>query len=168
MLSERYGIFLRGINVNGIRISKKDLKEFFIHLGFTEVKTILATGNIIVSLEDLRIKEHMKEMIEQELSKAFSYDAHILIRSINDIEAISREARKLIVPEDYHLYVLLCETEEVVTQLTDVFEQMEHSGKERVVPNRRELFWMVAKGDTLKSEFGSKILQSKKYKDKLT
>jgi uncharacterized protein (DUF1697 family) len=165
---EKYCIFLRGINVNGIKISMKELKEFFVRLGFTEVKTILATGNVLVTLDKDRLKHNLKEKIEAELSRAFSYDAHIIIRSRDDIEAIYMEARKLQLPEDYHLYVLLCDSEEVVVELTAVFDRVEHSIKEQVFPYHKELLWMVAKGDTLKSEFGSKILQSKKYKDKLT
>jgi uncharacterized protein (DUF1697 family) len=78
------------------------------------------------------------------------------------------EASKIQLPQDYHLYVLLCDSEEVVMELSTVFGRMEHSRSELVVPYRKELLWMVPKGDTLKSEFGSKVLQSKKYKDKLT
>jgi uncharacterized protein (DUF1697 family) len=146
----------------------KDLKEFFIKLGFIDVKTILATGNVIVTLDDENLKLDLKKRIETELSNVFSYDAHIIIRTGSDIEAICMEARKQSIPEAHHLYVLLCDSEEVVTELNTLFNQVIHSMEEQVIPVGRELFWMVSKGDTLKSEFGSKILQSKKYKDKLT
>jgi uncharacterized protein (DUF1697 family) len=146
----------------------KELKEFFVELGFTDVKTILATGNVLVTLDEDRLKNDLKETIERELSKAFSYNAHIIIRSRSEMEAICMEASKIQLPQDYHLYVLLCDSEEVVTELSAVFGGMEHSRTEQVVPYHKELLWMVPKGDTLKSEFGSKILQSKKYKDKLT
>jgi uncharacterized protein (DUF1697 family) len=146
----------------------KDLKEFFVGLGFTDVKTILATGNVLITLDEDKLKNDLKETLEKEISKAFSYDAHIIIRSRSEIEAICMEANKMQLPQDYHLYVLLCDSEEVVMELSDVFGRMEHSRTEQVVPYRKELLWMVPKGDTLKSEFGSKILQSKKYKDKLT
>jgi uncharacterized protein (DUF1697 family) len=146
----------------------KELKEFFVGLGFMDVKTILATGNVLVTLDEDRLKNDRKETIERELSKAFSYDAHIIIRSRSEIEAICMEASKIQLPQDYHLYVLLCDSEEVVTELSTVFGRMEHSKTEQVAPYRKELLWMIPKGDTLKSEFGSKILQSKKYKDKLT
>jgi uncharacterized protein (DUF1697 family) len=146
----------------------KELKEFFVGLGFTDVKTILATGNVLVTIDEDRLKNDRKETIERELSKAFSYEAHIIIRSRSEIEAICMEASKIQLPQDYHLYVLLCDSEEVVMELSTVFGRMEHSRSELVVPYRKELLWMVPKGDTLKSEFGSKVLQSKKYKDKLT
>lgn len=168
MSIERYCIFLRGINVNGIKISMKELKEFFVGLGFADVKTLLATGNVLVTLDEDTIENDLKETIERKLSKEFSYDAHIIIRSRSEIESIFQEASKIQLPQDYHLYVLLCDSEEVVTELSAMFDRMEHSRTEQVTPYRKELLWMVPKGDTLKSEFGSKILQNKKFKDKLT
>ncbi len=43
----RYAAFLRGINVTGTRISKDDLCAPFSALGFEEVTTFRASGNVI-------------------------------------------------------------------------------------------------------------------------
>ena len=48
-MNEKYCVFLRGINVNGIKIKMQDLKAVLTNLGFTDVKTILATGNVILT-----------------------------------------------------------------------------------------------------------------------
>jgi len=42
-MEEEYCVFLRGINVNGIKIKMDALKKAFQRMGFTNVKTILAT-----------------------------------------------------------------------------------------------------------------------------
>ena len=167
MINEKYCVFLRGINVNGIKIKMQDLIDFFIKLGFIEVKTILATGNIIISIDEAMKNINMKEYIETELSKAFSYDAHVIIRSMSELEEIYMEARKTELPEENHLFVLLFDSEEVVMEVGTLFDTI-HSPSERLIPLRRDMLWIVAKGETLKSEFGSKILGNKKYKDKLT
>src|SRR5699024_5316218 len=49
----RYCAFLRGINVGGIKIKMADLKKEFETAGFTDVVTVLATGNVIFSSEIL-------------------------------------------------------------------------------------------------------------------
>ena len=45
----RYVALLRGINVNGITIAMSDLADAFRELGYTDVKTVLASGNVIFS-----------------------------------------------------------------------------------------------------------------------
>ena len=167
MENGKYCIFLRGINVNGIKIKMNDLKDFFIKLGFIEVKTILATGNIIISMHEGMKNINLKEYLETELSKTFSYDAHVIIRSMSEIEVICMKANEIQLPEEYHLYVLLFNSEEVAMEVGTIFETI-HSTSERLIPLRRDMLWIVAKGETLKSEFGSKILGNKKYRDKLT
>jgi len=168
MSNEKYCVFLRGINVNGIKIKMQDLKTTFLNLGFSEVKTILATGNVIFSLKEVKPEFELKEYIETELRKVFQYDAHVMLRSRSNIDSICQKARELPLQEEHHLYVLLCESEEVVGELVALFDTVEHSESEQVLPLRTELIWIVAKGETLESQFGSKILGSKKYKDKLT
>jgi len=167
MVSEKICIFLRGINVNGIKIKMKDLNDFFIKLGYIEVRTILATGNIIISINKPMKDINHKEYIETELSNTFSYDAHVIIRSMSEIEEICMEASKIQLSVDFHLYVLLFNSDEVAMEVATLFETI-HSTNERLIPLRRDIFWIVEKGETLKSKFGTKILGYKKYKDKLT
>ena len=45
----RYCAFLRGINVGGTKLKMADLKKEFEAAGFTDVITVLATGNVIFS-----------------------------------------------------------------------------------------------------------------------
>jgi len=167
MTNKKYCVFLRGINVNGIRIKMNDLKDLFLRIGFVDVKTILATGNIIISIDEAMRNINLKEYIETELCKTFSYDAHVIIRSLGDIEEICKEASKIPISDDYHLYVLLFDSDQVTKEVEILFNTIE-SNSERLIPLQKDMLWIVEKGDTLKSEFGSKILGNKKYKDKLT
>jgi hypothetical protein len=43
-----------------------------------------------------------------------------------------------------------------------------HSEEESIKPLKTDLLWIVAKGETLSSDFGSMVLGNKKYKEKLT
>ena len=67
--------FLRGIYVGGaIKIPMKELKKYFEDFGFTEIKTILATGNVLFKGESEKIS-----ILATELSKKLGFDTHILI-----------------------------------------------------------------------------------------
>jgi len=46
----RYVALLAGINVGGRTIKMADLKALFESLGFTEVKTLLASGNVLFTV----------------------------------------------------------------------------------------------------------------------
>lgn len=160
--------FLRGINTGGAQIKMSELTNAFADMGFPEAKTVLATGNVLISAPPNADRDALKERIENALSKAFHYNAHILLRSTRELEAIIREADSLPLPPDCHLYVILCETPLVAGELAELFPTLRHSEQEQLKPLSSELLWIVKKGDTLTSEFGSKVLGGKQYKEKAT
>ncbi len=168
-MAEKYCAFLRGVNVNGINIKMDVLKAAFIDMGFQNVKTILATGNVIFS----DVKEHnpgqdIKATIENALSSHFGYDAHIFIRSNTQIQAILCAARTITVPDKCHHYCLLCDDTRLPLELKELFDSMPHMPQEQFIAHEVGAFWIVPKGSTLSSDFGAKILGSKKYKSLLT
>ena len=73
----RYAIFLRGVNVAGIKVPSADLKRVLSDLGLTDVKTYVASGNVTGVSEEKAAALQM--MVEAALSTAFSYDAHLQV-----------------------------------------------------------------------------------------
>ncbi len=63
---------LRGINVGGIRIRMADLKKVFVGLGFENVRTVLASGNVLFDSED--DPATAKARIEAALTERFGYE----------------------------------------------------------------------------------------------
>ena len=43
-----FALFLRGINVGGVRIAMKDLQRVLTEAGFGSVRTLLASGNAVL------------------------------------------------------------------------------------------------------------------------
>jgi uncharacterized protein (DUF1697 family) len=85
-MTKTYCIFLRGINVNGITIKMDALREAFKQMGYADPKTILATGNVIVSVpEDNDQELELTDRIERGLSEHFNYDAHVIVRNDTEI-----------------------------------------------------------------------------------
>lgn len=83
----RYTAFLRGINVGGHRVSKAQLVEPFAGLGFVDVTTYLASGNVSFTTEELA-DQVLEERIERALAKALGFEAATFVRSCPELAAI--------------------------------------------------------------------------------
>jgi uncharacterized protein (DUF1697 family) len=83
-----YVALLRGINVGGKNIiPMAALAKTFERLGFANVRTLIASGNVIfeAAKQDPR-KLELK--IEKALTKAFAYDAKVVVKSRDELAAI--------------------------------------------------------------------------------
>lgn len=168
-MDNQYCVFLRGINVNGIKITMNELKEAFRQMGFSNVATVLATGNVIIlEQENSRDRRGLKLFIEKSLSEHFNYDAHILLRSQEEIAHICSASQSVIVPEEYHNYFILCDDEVTLSELEQFFGAVPHMLREQFLLSEYGAFWVVPKCSTLESDFGAKVLGDKKYKSRLT
>ena len=73
----RYVLLLRGINVGGKNIvSMKELKKCLEKLGFANVTTYIASGNVI--LESEKNAEKVKSTIERALPDVFKLDSELI------------------------------------------------------------------------------------------
>lgn len=85
-----YVAFLRGINVNGRKVVMGDLQHVFEELGFTQVKTLIASGNVFfASLENDR--EKLRKNIEEKLEKYFAFSIPVILRTREDVEDLVKQ-----------------------------------------------------------------------------
>ena len=168
-MTPKYCAFLRGVNVNGISIKMQDLRAAFVEMGFTDVQTILATGNVVFTIpEETSYGQDLKSFIEKELSRQFHYEAHVFLRSGEEIQKALVAAQAMCVPKECHNYLLLFDDNELLTELRVLFDSLSHLQEEQLRTFECGAFWIVPVGSTLASEFGSKVLGSKKFKSRLT
>jgi uncharacterized protein (DUF1697 family) len=84
-----YVAFLRGINVGGNNLIKmEDLKKVFETMGFRNVKTLLASGNVIFDT----VKEKtliLGRIIGEKLETTFGYNNGVIVRSIKEIQNLA-------------------------------------------------------------------------------
>lgn len=167
-MGKRYCAFLRGVNVKGTAMKMDKLKAAFEEMGFSDVKTLLATGNVIFNFGDVLAPKELKDRIEKGLGDYFQYDANVFIRDSVEVEAVLTAGKTLTVPEDCHHYVLVCDEQEITEEIRGLFDTIPHEPQEQFALVSGIAFWIVPKGSTLSSQFGSKVLGSRKYKSKLT
>jgi uncharacterized protein (DUF1697 family) len=165
-MAEKYCIFLRGVNVGGVKMKMDELKKAFAELPYGDVKTVLATGNVIIASD--RDPAEMKPAIEAALSVWFGYDAVVFIRSATALKYALELSKSVGTPTVCHLYYLLCESSGVAAELDRVFRDLPHQEGESFIPLDTGAFWVVPIGETLTSAFGTKALGDRKFKDRLT
>ena len=107
----KYIAFLRGINVGGNSVIKMaELKKAFESLGFKNVKTVLASGNVIFesSRSDLFA---IAQTIGRGLEKRFGW-IPVIVRTMSDVKRILRSDpfKGIRVTPDTRLYVTFLST----------------------------------------------------------
>ena len=161
-------IFLRGINVGGIQIRMTDLKAMFEAKGWTDVSTLLASGNVVATPPDEPTGAAVKRALEDALGDRFHYDAHVILRDQSQIAALLEAARAIKAPEGFQFYVLLCEDTKLGGELQTEFDGLSSLPGEQYLPAGQDAFWLVPKGSTLESPFGKRVLGAKAFKARLT
>ncbi len=85
-----YVAFLRGINVGGNKIIKMaELKKAFESIGFLQVQTVLASGNVLFASELTNLDTILKQ-IEINLEKAVGTKSPVILRTGGDIQHLIR------------------------------------------------------------------------------
>src|SRR5258708_35538765 len=86
----RHIAFLRGINVGGKKVIKmEDLRRVFESLRFKNVRTFIASGNVIFDSPELDRKALSKK-IERALFKAFSHRVPAVLLTAREVQEIVR------------------------------------------------------------------------------
>lgn len=115
--STRYVAFLRGINVGGNKmIPMAKLKTMFESLGFTNVKTLLATGNILFNAATTK-PETLAALIEKKIEATFGMHSHAIIRSLSTIQKLidADPFKKIKVTPQTRLYITFLATKPTST-----------------------------------------------------
>lgn len=84
----KYVAFLRAINVGGHTVKMDQLRQLFVSLGFTNVETFIASGNVIFDSPSKNTAA-LEKKIEAHLQKALGYEVATFIRSTTELAAIA-------------------------------------------------------------------------------
>lgn len=85
----KYIALLRGINLgNRNKILMADLKELFINLGFSDIKTYIQTGNVVFNSPKDENPVVLSDTIEKEIFSVFGFNVSVIIRTDKELEEI--------------------------------------------------------------------------------
>lgn len=84
----RYVAFLRAINVGGHIVKMERLRRLFQSLGFTEIETFIASGNVIFR-SAVRDRPRLEQQIEAFLQEQLGYAVKTFIRTDAEVAEIA-------------------------------------------------------------------------------
>ena len=84
----RYVALLRAINVGGHVVRMEQLRAVFSELGFTDVDTFIASGNVLFTTRE-RDVQALERRAESGLKQALGYDVTTFIRTPEQLGAIA-------------------------------------------------------------------------------
>ena len=85
----RYVAFLRAINVGGRVVKMDRLKREFEALGFSDVDTFIASGNVVFSSRAKDVAG-LEKKIERRLKSALGYDVETFVRTCDEVGAVAK------------------------------------------------------------------------------
>ena len=140
----RFVAFLRGINVGGNKlVPMAKLKALFEHLGFSDVRTLLQSGNVVFTAS---ASSAIERKCETEFSKCFGFSSDFVVRS-------AAELAKIVVSNPFpneaeedpgHLLVMFLKEPASASAFSAFLKK--HSGPEVVKHKNKELYIYYPEG----------------------
>jgi uncharacterized protein (DUF1697 family) len=159
-----FAAFLRGVNVGGVNLKMAEVATALSDAGFTNVRTILATGNVLLeSKSGLNTPAAVRKKAEAALRERFGYEAWVLAYDIDTVRAISEAFPFEREVDGYQSYVTFVTDAKVLDELA----ALPAGSDEKIAPGTGVIYWQVPKGGTLDSTIG-KTMGKPRYKSSTT
>jgi uncharacterized protein (DUF1697 family) len=156
-----YIAFLRGVNVGGVNLKMAEVAHAMEAAGFTEVKTILASGNVL--LDSTSGADEVRTTAERALRDAFGYEAWVLVYDVATLQKISAAYPFEREVDGHHSYVTFVSDADLLDELA----ALPSGAGEKVQRGEGVLYWQVPRAATLDSSIG-KTMGKKRYKSSTT
>jgi uncharacterized protein (DUF1697 family) len=137
-----YAAFLRGINVAGRRATKEQLGACFEGLGYGDVGTFRASGNVLFSA-GRQSTAAMSARIEEELERALGYQVTVFLRSDAEMAAIAALQpfeTAVVKASEGKLQTMLLSAPAAAAVRKDVLGMA--TAQDRLAFGERELYWL--------------------------
>ena len=146
---------LRGVNVNGITIRSADLADLFrARLGFDDVRTVLASGN--VRFTSAGKQPALKTAIEAALRERFAYDAWIVLLTADELQAAVHGFPFDADDPARQPYVVFASDPAAIDTLAAAAEKLDHD-VDPVQAGDGILYWNPMRGSTTTTPFAREL-----------
>jgi uncharacterized protein (DUF1697 family) len=155
---KRYVAFLRGMNLGGRRIKNQELRRHFEEMGFEEVATFRASGNVIFSAPGREAEGKLAERVEAELDERLGYDVPVFLRRIEEVAAIAAQRpfdAKRVERSKGKLQVSLLKTKPTAAAKKKALALA--TEEDQLAIEGRELYWLPSSGIS-ESDLDLKVL----------
>ncbi len=141
---------LRGVNVGGVRFAMRDLAAALQGAGYEDVRTILASGNVV--LRTTQTPTDVASGVHAVIEDRFGFDVAVIAVAMADIaEAV--EGYPFERTPNRHAYAVFAQSRVAITELAEAAGTLDPS-LEVIAHGGHVLYWDVPKRHTLDSKFG--------------
>ena len=155
----KYIAFLRAINVGGHTVKMEKLKKLFEALGFSNVSTFIASGNVIFDYSSINMQA-LEKKIEAHLKKSLGYEVSTFIRSSSDLAEIAdhRPFTETEIAKSHALYVgflqapVSAEAKKKLLAAESKIDRFHFHG--------RELYWLLSARSIKETKFSGPLLEN--------
>ena len=143
-----YAVFLRGVNVGGVKVLMKELSELLYDAGFTHVRTFLASGNVVLGATG-NDPARIKERIETALQERYGRRIPVIVQDAAQL-GIFVAQYPFVPPQDgiaRHRYLILTGTAADAAAILE--DAPTPSGAERLALLGHGICWEVQRGESL-------------------
>ncbi len=145
---------LRGVNVGKVRFTMADLAAALELVGFSDVRTVLASGNVILTA-DQDDPAAIADAVSTVIDERFGFDVAVIVVSLPVVRTAVEEY-PFPRADTRHAYVVFADDDTALADLVDVAAEVD-SAEERIRPGEGVVYWDVEKGRTLDSPFGKRF-----------
>ncbi len=137
----RYVAFLRAINVGGHTVKMDQLRRLFEAIGFMNVETFIASGNVIFDATSTETRA-LERQIEDSLREALGYEVATFIRTTSEVAEIA-DYQPFTDSEGHTLYIAFLaappggEAKQKLLSFANEVDEFHVSG--------REVYWLCRK-----------------------
>jgi uncharacterized protein (DUF1697 family) len=107
----RYAALLRAVNVGGRKVTMKELKEEAEKLGYTNTRTLVASGNLVFDTKKT-VGAKLEATLETAIEKTFGLFSEVMVRDPTEWAAIvkANPFPKKAKEDPAHLVCVVCKT----------------------------------------------------------
>lgn len=156
---------LRGVNVGGINIKSAELRGVFVGMGFDDVVTVLASGNVAFRSPGTD-RAALKAGIEAALRERFGYAAWIVLCTKAEVDAAAGAFPFDPADSTRQPYVIFGSDEAALDELVEAAASMDPV-VDPVERGSGVVYWSPAAGSSTDTPF-AKLLAKAKYKSTTT
>lgn len=153
----RYAAFHRAINVGGHTVKMDVLKKHFEDLGFSDVETFIASGNVVFSSASKNVSD-LEKKIEVLLNKSLGYEVATFIRPTRELPKIAShpafKPAELKKAKAYNVAFVKNTLDQTATGKLMALENK----IDRFHIHEREIYWLCAERQS-DSKFSNKVLE---------
>ncbi|MEV8268252.1 DUF1697 domain-containing protein [Microbacterium sp. NPDC076911] len=158
---------LRGVNVGGVTIRSAALAEMFADLGFGDVRTVLASGNVTFSAsESVSERATLKARIEVALRETFDYDAWIVLVTRDEAAVAISGFPYDETATHRQPWVIFCVDNSTRDELVGMSQNLD-AATDPVVGGQGVVYWNPAKGHSTDTPF-AKLLAKPTFRTRTT